>query len=185
MQVWKIEDFLAKWTKATAGKSDDPIAVILTQEIDNYTLCLPHLKSCLRGAGWEDTHWNQLFGLLGMKTSGPAAVSKETVTLTHFLEKADLVVKHADVIKSLDAQAQGEAVIRKALTELKMWGMAREFTFTESTQSVSGYSACCSGWFYQEGGEAGAGGTPSPPRTRTYHLISSWRRLRAASAVRR
>ncbi len=45
-------------------------------------------------------------------------------------------MKHADAIKSLDAQAQGEAVIRKALTELKLWGMAREFTFTESTQSV-------------------------------------------------
>lgn len=45
----------------------------------------------MRGAGWEDTHWGQLFGMLGMKTTGPAAVSKETVTLTHFLEKADLV----------------------------------------------------------------------------------------------
>nr|BBC28429.1 cytoplasmic dynein 1b heavy chain [Yamagishiella unicocca] len=138
-QVWKIEDFLAKWTKATAGRGgDDPIATILLNEIDNYTLCLPHLKSCLRGAGWEDSHWNQLFGMLGIKTTGPAAVSKESVTLTHFLEKADLVVKHADAIKSLDAQAQGEAVIRKALSELKMWGMAREFTFTESSQSVAG-----------------------------------------------
>lgn len=47
------------------------------------------------------------------------------------------MVKHADAIKALDAQAQGEAVIRKALGELKMWGMARDFTFTESTQSVS------------------------------------------------
>nr|BCL66104.1 cytoplasmic dynein 1b heavy chain [Volvox africanus] len=138
-QVWKIEDFLAKWTKSTAGKGgEDPIAIILLNEIDNYTLCLPHLKSCLRGAGWEDTHWNQLFGMLGMKTTGPAAVSKETVTLTHFLEKADLVVKHADAIKALDAQAQGEAVIRKALSELKSWGMMREFTFTESSQSVAG-----------------------------------------------
>nr|ADI46936.1 DHC1bm [Volvox carteri f. nagariensis] len=138
-QVWKIEDFLAKWTKATAGKGgEDPIAIILLNEIDNYALCLPHLKSCLRGAGWEDSHWNQLFGMLGIKTTGPAAVTKETVTLTHFLEKADLVVKHADAIKALDAQAQGEAVIRKALSELKMWGLAREFTFTESSQSVAG-----------------------------------------------
>ncbi len=91
MQVWKIEDFLAKWTKATAGKSDDPIAIILTNEIDNYTLCLPHLKSSLRGAGWEDSHWGQLFGMIGIKTTGPAAVSKENVTLTHFLEKAEAV----------------------------------------------------------------------------------------------
>jgi dynein heavy chain 2, cytosolic len=36
-QVWKIEDFLAKWSKATEGKgSDDPIALILLKEIDGY-----------------------------------------------------------------------------------------------------------------------------------------------------
>lgn len=92
MQVWKIEDFLAKWTKATQGKGgDDPIAIILLNEIDNYTRCLPHLKSSLRGAGWEETHWNTLFNMIGIKTTGPTAVTKENVTLTHFLEKADQV----------------------------------------------------------------------------------------------
>jgi dynein heavy chain 2 len=48
----------------------------------------------------------QLFNLLGLKTNGPNAVSKETVTLAHFLDVADAVVKNADSIKSLDAQAQ-------------------------------------------------------------------------------
>ena len=46
------------------------------------------------------------------------------------------------------ALAQGESVIRKALTELKMWGMTREFTFTENTQNVGG-----AGW----GGVGGCG----------------------------
>lgn len=56
MQVWKIEDFLAKWSKASTGKgSDDPIAIILMHEIETYTRCLPYLKSSMRGAGeWED-----------------------------------------------------------------------------------------------------------------------------------
>ncbi|GFH11884.1 uncharacterized protein HaLaN_07462, partial [Haematococcus lacustris] len=32
-QVWRIEDFLAKWGKATEGKgADDPIALILLKE---------------------------------------------------------------------------------------------------------------------------------------------------------
>jgi dynein heavy chain 2 len=59
--VWKIEDFLAKWSKATEGKgANDPIAVILMNEIDNYRRCLPYLKGSMRGAGWEDTHWLQV-----------------------------------------------------------------------------------------------------------------------------
>ncbi len=44
--------------------------------------------------------------MLGLKTSGPSAISKETVTLAHFLDVADAVVKSQDAIKSLDAQAQ-------------------------------------------------------------------------------
>lgn len=80
----------------------------------------------------------QLFNMLGVKTSGPNAVAKETVTLTLFLEKADAIVRNADAIKALDAQAQGESVIRKALAELKLWGLSREFAFTEgTTQQVS------------------------------------------------
>ena len=60
-QVWKIEDFLAKWAKATEGKgAEDPIAVILMGEIDTYKRCLPYLKGCMRGAGWEDSHWLQV-----------------------------------------------------------------------------------------------------------------------------
>lgn len=76
--------------------------------------------------------------MLGMKTSGPSAVSKESVTLTHFLEKADAIVRNADAIKSLDAQAQGESVIRKALAELKLWGLSREFAFTEGSTQATG-----------------------------------------------
>jgi hypothetical protein len=60
----------------------------------------------MRGAGWEDTHWLQLFNLIGLKTSGPNAVSKETVTLAHFLDVADAVAKNVEAIKTLDAQAQ-------------------------------------------------------------------------------
>lgn len=62
-QVWKIEDFLAKWSKATEGKgADDPIAMILLKEIDAYRRCLPHLKTTMRGAGWEENHWLQVCG---------------------------------------------------------------------------------------------------------------------------
>ena len=31
-------------------------------EIDTYQRCLPYLKGCMRGAGWEDSHWLQVRG---------------------------------------------------------------------------------------------------------------------------
>ncbi len=46
-------------------------------------------------------------------------------------------VKNADAIKLLDAQAQGEALLRKALAELKMWGLQREFVLTDTAQQAA------------------------------------------------
>ena len=60
-----MNDYLAKWIKATEGKGsdEDPIAVILLGEIDTYQRCPPYLKGCMRGTGWEDSHWLQVRGL--------------------------------------------------------------------------------------------------------------------------
>ncbi|WIA17572.1 hypothetical protein OEZ85_014399 [Tetradesmus obliquus] len=138
-QVWKIEDFLTKWDSSCSGASAaDPgkaaIALVLLQEIDTYRRCLPHLKSCMRGIGWEDSHWLQLFSLLGFKQG---SLAKDTVTLAHFLDKADAIIANVEKIKALDAMAQGEALIRKALSELKLWGLQRNFTFVPSKDSSS------------------------------------------------
>lgn len=54
----------------------------------------------MRGMSWEDAHWAQLFALLGFK---PGVVSKETVTLSHFLDKCEGIVVNAEAIKALDA----------------------------------------------------------------------------------
>jgi dynein heavy chain 2, cytosolic len=35
-------------------------------------------------------------------------------------------------------QAQGEAVLRKALSELKLWSLQREFTFVENNTEWGG-----------------------------------------------
>lgn len=141
-QVWKIEDFLGKWSRTTEGKgADDAIAMILLSEIDAYKRILPYLKASMRGAGWEDSHWLQLFNLIGLKSSGPNAVSKETVTLAHFLDVADAIAKNVEQIKQLDAQAQGESMMRKALAELKLWGLQREFELSEMTSQSGGAKA--------------------------------------------
>jgi len=110
-KVWKIEDFLGKWEKATAaaaaqaaGASHDPIALLLMNEVDAYRRCLPHLKTCMRGTGWEDNHWAAVFGLLGLRTMGGNAVSKETITLAHILDKADALIANVERIRAVDAQ---------------------------------------------------------------------------------
>jgi dynein heavy chain 2 len=54
----------------------------------------------MRGIGWQDSHWAQLFALLGFKSG---VLSKESVTLSHFLDKCDTVVANAEAIKSMDA----------------------------------------------------------------------------------
>jgi dynein heavy chain 2 len=57
----------------------------------------------MRGVGWEDSHWLQLFSLLGFKAG---SLSKESVTLAHFLDKADTIIANVEKIKALDAMVR-------------------------------------------------------------------------------
>lgn len=39
-ELWRVEDFLSKWSKGTDGQlSNDPVAIILAKEIDSYRQC--------------------------------------------------------------------------------------------------------------------------------------------------
>lgn len=70
--MWKIEDFLTKWEKVTAGSgssgkggsdataaaAEQAISLILLSEVDAYRRCLPFLKTCVRCAAWGGL-WRQ------------------------------------------------------------------------------------------------------------------------------
>lgn len=116
----------------------------ILRELDKYQRVLPNLKH-VRGDGWEDKHWRQLFGLLGLPTKGPKAVDATTLTLGHFLSAADALAAKADEIGGLDAQAQGEHALQKAIKELETWGFERVFTFMpyESAHGGDQVSATC------------------------------------------
>lgn len=90
---------------------------------------LPHL-SLVRGTGWESKHWLQLFSILGVKGK-----SKADISLKDLLLKAEAITAAVPQIKELNAQAQSEAIIRKALDELDMWGFQRKFELLESRDS--------------------------------------------------
>ncbi len=48
----------------------------------------------------------QVFAMLGMPMKGPDAVTRDNLTLRHFLDKADALIAKMEEIKKLDAQAR-------------------------------------------------------------------------------
>lgn len=85
----------------------------------------------LRGTSWETKHWQSMLGLLGLGRK-----SKDTVSLGDLLKAADAVSANLDKIRALDAQAQSEGIIRKALDELDLWGFQRKFSLLQSQDST-------------------------------------------------
>lgn len=83
----------------------DAVSMILIDELERYRKLLPLLKF-VRGEGWQDSHWAQLFTMLGIPVRGENAVTIENLRLHHFLDKADVMVEKADEIKQLQAQVK-------------------------------------------------------------------------------
>ena len=132
-KLYELDDFLAKWTDRVRSEEEkDGVAVLLLETIEEYRKAIPALKFC-RGEGWESSHWAQLFSLLRFPTKGPEAVTRENLTLQHFLDRADLLIEKTDELKTLHAQAQGEVTLREALHQLKVWGLDRRFALIKHT----------------------------------------------------
>ena len=127
-KLYEFDDFLAKWDqKVRSSENKDAVAVMLLEQIEEYKKALPALKFC-RGEGWEGSHWAQLFSMLRFPTKGPEAVTRENLTLQHFLDRAELLIEKLDDLKKLHSQAQGEVTLREALHQLKVWGLDRRFS---------------------------------------------------------
>jgi dynein heavy chain 2 len=63
-------------------------------------------------------------------------------------------------------QAQGEALIRKALSELKLWGLQRTFSFVPSKDSSTSAAAAAA--------SAGKSSTAAAGGLRPVQLINEW-----------
>ena len=59
----------------------------------------------------------------------------EGLCLADFLAVADNLVKQADAVKHLHAQAQGEVALREAIQELKVWCLETEFSLFEHKEN--------------------------------------------------
>lgn len=85
----------------------------------------------LRGSAWEAKHWQKLLSLVGLPSK-----NRDSLTLKDLLGVSNAIAANADAIRELDAQAQSEGIIRKALEELDMWGFQRKFALTQSADSA-------------------------------------------------
>mmetsp|Transcript_17017 Transcript_17017/g.54247 ORF Transcript_17017/g.54247 Transcript_17017/m.54247 type:complete len:3325 (+) Transcript_17017:156-10130(+) len=140
-KLYDVDDFLAKWTESVKGTtSKDPVALILLKEINKYRKALPYLKF-VRGDGWQDHHWSQLFGMLNFPTRGAEAKTKDNLKLQDFLNAAEKLTEKAEDVKHLHAQAQGEVTLREALHQLEAWGVERRFNLAKH-ESQTGRKCC-------------------------------------------
>ncbi|CAG9464002.1 unnamed protein product [Pedinophyceae sp. YPF-701] len=129
----KLEDFQLKWRGyLKEQKQKGPVDRAIMEQLEKYSLIDPHLRY-IQGVSWDDSHWSRLFGMIGLKK-----IDATKVTLLHFLDRADALAQNAEAIKAMDARAQAEAGLRKAVQELKDWGFDRTFTLAEHTSTGGG-----------------------------------------------
>ena len=124
----EIEDFLHKWKRALGARGLAGRGVVdrtIQDDLERYEAINPHLKF-IQGFAWDEGHWARLFKMIGMPRQ-----DLMRVTLLDFLERTDKLTACADEIRAMDARAQAEAGLRKALAELKDWGFQRTFSLLE------------------------------------------------------
>lgn len=131
----ELEDFLYKWKKELQGRVGQfgIVERTIQGDLERYEAIMPHLQY-IQGFSWDESHWARLFKLLGM----PPRMDMSRVTLLDFLERTDRLAQVADEIRIMDARAQAESSLRKAIAELNDWGFSRAFALTEQEAVGSG-----------------------------------------------
>lgn len=130
-RLYTIEDVLSKWSDSLKGLDIDVVVRFLLSQVDRLKKNVPYLKF-VKGDGFTTEHWSALFRLLQM----PKEVKKAAdLTLQHFLDSSDLVVKKMEQIKDLQARATAELTIQEALDELLKWGNEASFSVIEQMDS--------------------------------------------------
>ena len=71
---------------------------------------------CLRGDGFQQDHWRDLFKLAELDPS----ISAESLKLSHFLEKVQVLIDKADELKALHMRAQVRSPM-VVVVELWLW----------------------------------------------------------------
>ncbi len=121
-----LQDFTINWQENIKKKKKDFIYFYVNNLIELYKESLGVYRFLI-GDNFERDHWKNLFMLLKFDNS----LTKDNLIFGNFLEKTEFLVKKSSEIKELYTRAQGEILIRNAISELTVWFESAEFLFTE------------------------------------------------------
>ena len=131
-RLYELEDIVKEWQDKLRGRASEPMVLHIIGVLDDYMHAFP-LLAFVRGEAFTPEHWDTLFRTLEFQRTKGAEdrVTVESLTLGHFLDKADVLKQNEAALKNLAAQARGEVTIREALQEINVWGAETEFSLTE------------------------------------------------------
>jgi len=121
-----IQDYQMNWTDKIKKREKDFIYYYIFNKLEKFKQSL-NVYKYLIGDNFERDHWKSLFNMLKFDNK----ITKENLKFGNFIEKTELLIKKAADIKDLYSRAQGEILIRNAMSELSAWFETAEFTFTE------------------------------------------------------
>jgi dynein heavy chain 2 len=126
-----IQDFTMNWGDRIKKREKDFIYFHIAKQIETFKQSLGVYKFLI-GDNFERDHWKSLFNLLKFDNK----ITKENLIFGNFIDKTELLVKKQAEIKDLYSRAQGEILIRNAISELTAWFETAEFIFVEHVSSV-------------------------------------------------
>lgn len=124
-QIYDFQKYVLEWEEKVKN-SKEPAAKFIADQCNMYKDIWPALKAMI-GEGFQRSHWQELFQLIGL----PKSKAFTEVTFGDILSKKDIIYKKIDEIRFLASRAQGEIALREALTDLQAWCDSTVFTFSE------------------------------------------------------
>ena len=121
-----MQDLTVNWQDKMKKREKDFIYYHITSTIEVFKSSLTVYKYLI-GDNFERDHWKSLFNILKFDNK----ITKENLRFGNFIEKTELLIKKTTEIKDLYTRAQGEILIRNAMSELTAWFETAEFLFTE------------------------------------------------------
>ena len=127
-----LQDFIFTWTDKTKKMDKNFIYFHISKQLDSFKQSLPVYKYLI-GDNFERDHWKALFNMLGFDNK----ITKENLKFGNFIEKTENLIETQNNIKELFQRAQGEILIRNAMSELTAWFETAEFHFTENINQTN------------------------------------------------
>ena len=122
-----MQDLTMHWQDKIKKIDKNFIYFQISHQLEDLKQSLPVYKYLI-GDNFERDHWKSLFNMLKFDNK----ITKENLKFGNFIEKNELLIKKQNDIKELFQRAQGEILIRNAMSELAAWFETAEFHFTDN-----------------------------------------------------